>query len=91
MITRGERANLIIWAHNDAFRASPLYSAHERNYAPESTPPDPMCLSYTHDRDYAVFKEYTPDQLPHRGSGWCPPESSEYPGFVAEANAVGTE
>ena len=93
VITRGERANLIIWAHNDAFRASALYNAHKHgaNYTPESAAPDPLCLSYTHDRDFGAFKEYTSEQLPHRGSGWCPPESCEYPGFKAEATALGTE
>ena len=25
-------------------------------YCQESAPPDPVCLSYTHDRDYGVFK-----------------------------------
>ena len=85
VITEGERANLIIWNHNADFRASTLYAAHNRGeYAQESSPPDVVCLSYTHDRDYGVFKQYAPETSKHRGEGWCPLPKGEYAGFVRE-------
>eukprot|EP00039_Didymoeca_costata_P012282 m.176133 g.176133 ORF g.176133 m.176133 type:complete len:451 (+) comp15438_c0_seq5:267-1619(+) len=83
-ITSGSRANLIIWNHDSVFRSSPLYKAHERNYETEQGPPDTVCLSYTHDRDYGVFKKYTNTTLKHKGKGWCPPEPAEYKGFLPE-------
>merc|ERR1712151_507613 len=87
-ITEGERLNLIVWNHNEEFRKSSLHARHHmqtpKTYEPESGPPDKMCLSFTHDRDYGVFKEYDAKSLQHRGEGWCPPHHAEYDGFVAE-------
>lgn len=58
-ITSGERANLIIWTHNLAYRKSSAYNnLHtQKVYEREAGPPDVVCLSYTHDRDYLDFKE----------------------------------
>merc|ERR1712151_1037282 len=70
-ITEGERLNLIVWNHNEEFRKSSLHARHHmqtpKTYEPESGPPDKMCLSFTHDRDYGVFKEYDAKSLQHRG------------------------
>lgn len=85
-IISGERSNLVIWCHNDNFRASPLFNQHQRQYEPEEGKPDPMCLSYTHDRDYGVFNSYRESERAHLGGGWCPPVGCEYPGFVEETD-----
>ena len=53
-------------------------------YLRESGPPDPVCLSFTHDRDYGVFKDYVGSLKEHQGEGWCPPIHAEYEGFMAE-------
>eukprot|EP00959_Pyramimonas_sp_CCMP1952_P384018 8048194-Pyramimonas_sp.AAC.1 len=50
----GERRNLVIWNQSSAWRDSeafryPVYKAEE-------SAPDKECVSYTHDRDYGVFK-----------------------------------
>ncbi|CAE7946726.1 ICU11, partial [Symbiodinium sp. KB8] len=54
-ITSGERLNLILWNHSSEFRQSRDY----RNppYAREGAAPDPVCLSYTHDRDFGAYKD----------------------------------
>lgn len=83
-ITRGERLNLIVWNHGLGWRESPSATSHNRDYEQEDRPPDPRCLSYTHDRDYARFKEYPKDRTRFKGRGWCPPHGAEYPGFVPE-------
>ena len=53
-LTSGERNNLIIWNHNEVYRASAAY--RHRLYTEESGAPDKICLSYTHDQDYGAFK-----------------------------------
>lgn len=89
VITEGERANLILWNHNADYRASTLYARHNRgDYAQESGPPDAVCLSYTHDRDYGVFQEYARETSKHRGTGWCPLPKGEYAGFIQEDKPV---
>ena len=57
-ITSGERLNLVIWNHGLAWRESPGAAAHQRAYEQEGGPPDPRCVSYTHDRDYGTYKSY---------------------------------
>ena len=85
VITEGERCNLIIWNRNSDFRASALYQPwNQGQYEQESAPPDPVCLSYTHDRDYGQFKQYDPTTAHHRGKGWCPLLTGEYAGFQTE-------
>ena len=79
----GERRNLIIWNHSQAFRESDHYRDHSL-YMQEAGEPSKECLSYTHDRDYGVFKEYPPGKEAFHGKGWCPPESAQYEGFVGD-------
>jgi len=74
-IVSGERNNIIIWCRSTAFRASPHYT--ERVYMKESRPPDPVCLSFTHDRDFTRFKQVPPGR--QLGTHpWCPPEHAAY-------------
>eukprot|EP01065_Artemidia_motanka_P027131 TRINITY_DN32364_c0_g1_i1.p1 TRINITY_DN32364_c0_g1~~TRINITY_DN32364_c0_g1_i1.p1 ORF type:complete len:544 (+),score=197.99 TRINITY_DN32364_c0_g1_i1:66-1634(+) len=87
-ITCGERLNLIVWNTGSEYRRSKLH--HRRthtgpHFEREVGKPDPVCLSYTHDRDYGVFKEYCEKTEEYAGYGWCPPRSAEYDGFTAEA------
>merc|ERR550514_371402 len=78
-ISRGERLNLILWNHGSTYRGS---TEHTRPaYTKESGPPDPVCISYTHDREFGVFKEYPKDRGRFKGRGWCPPRGMEYPDF----------
>jgi len=89
-ITSGERVNLIIWNRNHEYRATRQHTrfqehSMETGYEVESGPPDQVCLSFTHDRDYGVFKSYSPKSLRHKGHGWCPPPHAEYAGFREES------
>ena len=57
-IAAGERVNLILWSTSSAYRATPLYRARRAaalavGATPGAPPPDRVCLSVTHDRDYA--------------------------------------
>jgi len=81
-IDSGSRSNLIVWNHNWEWRSSLEYK-RQRNvlYEKEEGPPDKVCLSYTHDKDYIAYKK-----LPERAKGihshpWCPPPGREYDGF----------
>ena len=56
--------NLIVWNHSSLYRRSDAY--RWREVPEEKEPPDPRCLSYTHDKDFARFKEYPPGR---RGFG----------------------
>ena len=85
-IAKGERCNLIVWCRSLAWRESPAASAVDRLYATEDAPPDPVCVSYQHDRDSASFVPY-PDaaaEASFRGQSWCPPRGKEYAGFEEE-------
>lgn len=86
-ITAGERLNLIVWNHSSTHRKSSEYKSSP--YRKEVGSPDQVCLSFTHDRDYGVFKEYTTRNKLHQGRGWCPKRSFEYDGFQAEADPPG--
>ena len=63
-IVSGERYNLIVWSTNATWRASDEYQMiHAKNgnlHGADALdqPPDPICLSYTHDPDYGEFKAY---------------------------------
>jgi hypothetical protein len=64
-ITSGERHNLIIWCRNESYRMSAQYQESLRRYERESAPPDVRCVSYTHDRDYILYREsYPPGKNP---------------------------
>merc|ERR1712048_401113 len=78
-ISSGERLNLIVW--NQAYNWRKSKGDEKDPQHAEKKPPDPECLSYTHDRDYGRFKRYPPGKESFRGKGWCPPKSQEYPGF----------
>lgn len=83
-IETGTRRNLIIWNHNNVYRASPAYSMRMYAYKQESGPPDKRCLSYTHDRDYPLYKEYEPGTKEHSVRAWCPPPVGCYDTMVAD-------
>ncbi|CAK9109063.1 2-oxoglutarate and iron-dependent oxygenase domain-containing protein ICU11 (Protein INCURVATA 11) [Durusdinium trenchii] len=83
-ITSGERLNLILWNHSSEYRQSKDYRMPA--YAREEAAPDPVCLSYTHDRDFGVFKDYPKNKQLFRGRGWCPPVNAEYAGFRPEGS-----
>ena len=52
--TTGERRNLIIWNHSLQYRKSTAYQ--QPPYEKESAPPDAVCVSFTHDRDYGQVR-----------------------------------
>merc|ERR1711920_656919 len=85
-LTSRERLNLIIWNNSSSYRRSAEFREEQKAYLQESGPPDATCLSFTHDRDYGVFKDYTDNNSSHAGRGWCPPEAAVYEGFVPEAS-----
>ena len=82
-ITGGERRNLIIWNHNRHYREQGLNRVGLMNIEKEEGPPDLECLSYTHDRDYAMYKAF-PNPNPKKAaitnlqSSWCPPSKACY-------------
>jgi len=54
-IKAGERASLIMWTRSDSFRWTPAYNKMWGGGSvkgKEDGPPDRVCLSETHDRDY---------------------------------------
>jgi len=78
--------NLIVWCKNSEYRRSKLYNRYNMQssrtgYEKEAGPPDKVCLSFTHDRDYDVFEELTGKAKESRRRGWCPPRHAEYEGF----------
>lgn len=85
-ISSGERLNLILWNHSYTYRQSTEYD--EPPYVKEEGPPDEVCLSYTHDRDFGAFKEYPSGKEKFKGKGWCPPRPYEYIGFKPDTDKV---
>lgn len=73
-IDSGVRINLINWNHNKVWRRSAENIAS--GYSQESGPPDPQCLSYTHDRDWEKYKGKRPFETGRRP--WCPPKFAEH-------------
>lgn len=82
-IESGTRVNLIVWNHNENYRQSYEYMAKRRAdvYEKEEKPPDKVCLSYTHDRDYTHFKTIPESKRHLQFRPWCPPVGKEYDGF----------
>mmetsp|Transcript_109499 Transcript_109499/g.316554 ORF Transcript_109499/g.316554 Transcript_109499/m.316554 type:complete len:577 (-) Transcript_109499:83-1813(-) len=78
-IVSGERLNMILWNHSSTYRQSTEYN--EPDYDKENGPPDQVCVSYTHDRDFGVFRDYPKRKEHFLGKGWCPPKDFEYDGF----------
>jgi hypothetical protein len=87
-ITSGTRSNLIVWNYNSAYRRSSQYKSRRfpHRYQKESHPPDPICLSHTHDRDYTKYKELSEAQKEEHFDPWCPPVGKEYDGFYDDAD-----
>mmetsp|Transcript_714 Transcript_714/g.1494 ORF Transcript_714/g.1494 Transcript_714/m.1494 type:complete len:511 (+) Transcript_714:83-1615(+) len=82
-ISEGERLNMILWNHSSAYRESNEYT--DPDYHKEEGPPDAVCVSYTHDRDYGNFKEYPKGKEKFRGRGWCPPKQFQYDDFKPDS------
>ena len=66
-----------MWNHNQKYRDS-TENVNNLPFYPEQAPPDPRCLSYTHDRDFGGFLDYPPGKAEFRSKGWCPPEKACY-------------
>jgi len=67
-IESGERHNLIVWCTNAAYRASKF----PEFYWAEEEGVDPVCTSYTHDKDYNTYRPYPPGTAQYRTRAWCP-------------------
>ncbi len=68
-ITSGHRRNLIVWCRNAAFRSNPHMQTGAVWRAEARV--DPVCVSYTQDRDALSHRAPPPMDLgPSRG--WCP-------------------
>lgn len=80
-IETGRRSNLIVWNTNDAYRK--LGGNRAVEYQREVGEPSRICLSYTHDRDYEVYKELPEAARKQKRNPWCPP-----PGYEAESKSV---
>lgn len=66
-IDSGERVNFILWSTSRRYRASEAYH-RERMRSVTAPDPDPICLSYTHDRDYiAHLQKPTNEEALARG------------------------
>mmetsp|Transcript_854 Transcript_854/g.1822 ORF Transcript_854/g.1822 Transcript_854/m.1822 type:complete len:526 (+) Transcript_854:45-1622(+) len=85
-ITSGERLNLILWNHSSTYRQSKEYK--KPLYRREASAPDVVCVSYTHDRDFGIFKDYPKGKDKFKGRGWCPPKKLEYDGFQQDAEPI---
>ena len=84
-IVTGERNNLIIWNRNHTFRRSRQYQ--QRLYEKEAGPPDPRCVSFTHDRDYGLFHKYPVGK--NGAQAWCPPDQFRHDEGVRETSVPG--
>lgn len=85
-IEEGSRTNLIMWNYNRAYRASAAYRERMMRYEREAAPPDQLCVSYTHDRDWESIRATdrpgaTSGRPPYAQQSWCPPLGKEYAGF----------
>mmetsp|Transcript_9731 Transcript_9731/g.27222 ORF Transcript_9731/g.27222 Transcript_9731/m.27222 type:complete len:455 (-) Transcript_9731:166-1530(-) len=66
-IASGERVNFILWSTSRRYRSSEAYQ-RQRMRSTTAAAPDPICLSYTHDRDYTKHLEKpTTEQALARG------------------------
>jgi len=83
-VESGERLNIILWNQSSTYRQSDEFTSVA--YHREVGPPDAICVSYTHDRDYGNFREYPAGKEHMRGRGWCPRPNFEYPGFKIDCS-----
>ena len=88
-IQSGRRSNLIVWSHNNEYRAKGGNRALE--YQQESSEPSLVCLSYTHDRDYEMFKELPTAATKQLQRPWCPPKGKEYPGYGGNSRDISSQ
>ena len=81
-IESGERVNLIIWNRSLMYRTLSKSSALVRLYPKEESPPDPVCLSRTHDRDWNLYEDSYEEKKEEKDanamSPWCPPPGKEH-------------
>jgi len=80
-IEGGRRLNLIMWNYSPDYQNSAEYRRRAALYAREAGPPDPICVSLTHDRDVQLHPTPELAVQRHLASAWCPPPAAEYPGF----------
>ena len=92
-LTTGERLNLIVWNTNLVFRNSAGYMDLQRQhrYEREVGPPDEVCLSYTHDRDYFTYKEKPSAHAKMTRRAWCPPKFAQHDAPATPSPASGAE
>lgn len=86
-IHTGERNSLIVWNQNQRHRRSAAY-VNRQPYEAEAAPPDPRCLSFTHDRDFGAFLDYPRGKEAFRGGGWCPPAQACYDSMASVEREV---
>jgi len=70
-VQTGERASLIMWTKSSTYRQTASYKqrwGNEARIKPETTTPDRICLSYTHDQDFFSLRRQLGD-----ADGLCPP------------------
>uniref|UniRef100_A0A7S0P0A0 Fe2OG dioxygenase domain-containing protein n=1 Tax=Calcidiscus leptoporus TaxID=127549 RepID=A0A7S0P0A0_9EUKA len=92
-IATGERANLIVWCHNLTYRSSKSYLdlRHQRKYAREAAPPDKECLSYTHDKDFLLYKLPSVQHRKMVRRAWCPPVFARHLEDATDGSGQGDE
>tara|TARA_B100000902_G_scaffold399435_1_gene470278 strand:+ start:1064 stop:1978 length:915 start_codon:yes stop_codon:yes gene_type:complete len=75
-IEEGTRTNLVMWSYNPEYRKKPKPSGEK-----ESGPPDLLCLSWTHDRDFNSQMERLTGKKDSREpstKAWCPKRGHEF-------------
>lgn len=79
-IASGQRINLIVWSKNNDWRSSQAYQQRRAVYQREEALPDPVCLSFTHDKDFEKHRVPTAEEQKRRNKvkPWCPPKGMEY-------------
>eukprot|EP00434_Breviolum_minutum_P044244 symbB.v1.2.039499.t1/scaffold6608.1/size16736/1 len=87
-IESGTRMNLIVWSHNKAWRRAHPSRLRREYYSKEDGPPDQVCLSYTHDRDYLAYKKAPKGRAGGRNRPWCPPHGKEYENYPDSDDAI---
>ena len=66
-IETGERYNLIMWCKSSSYRLShDFLKKYQKPPTREATPPDLVCLSYTHDDDYEDYLHLAPEKRAKR-------------------------
>jgi hypothetical protein len=68
-LASGERFNLIMWCKSSSYRLTQGFlSRYQQRPSdrPGGAPPDPVCLSYTHDDDYEDYLELAPEKRAKR-------------------------